>query len=241
MFSFLKKVTTDLDSYYLYIGKELRIYIPQKYFAKGIATYEGVTVKTLGIFVLENEGKAYKMTAPIEMSFEYSEQETAKNYKVTPKMPAIDYKVFILRDKDKFITKTKYAAKIQQTMDLLNYIFNGYLESDVDYSDVFSIIINSFSSSKRGLPATSSVTGAVIASLYRSKRDLYTPFRMVYDKENPYNYINVNIKRIPELTSAFSGLLGENINYQISNIIMRSKKGNVGVDNPIEELLIRQW
>ena len=60
---------------------------------------------------------------------------------------------------------------------------------------------------------------------------------MSYNGQNGYSYKNINIKKVPEVSSLFSSLVGEDGYYQLTQILSNKDNKKLDTKNAIETVL----
>ena len=71
----------------------------------------------------------------------------------------------------------------------------------------------------------------------RSKRDQSKPFREAVNKNSEisrYDYVNINLNKLPMLNSTFAGLTFENMNDAIIKSLDRTETGGEEKMTPLE-------
>lgn len=242
MYDFLKEETIGLRHQLTFIGDELRIYLPATYLANdsGMASTMGENIETLGLFWFKTNNKFYELTLPIKFTFAYSRKEKYTG-KLKPELPEITYDVFVLEKGDAFCYDINHRENVEDIMFFLTKLVEGgKIPQTVSYNDVLKLLLDALVATKSGSLGVSSLTYELLLSeLYRSKSNVTVPFRQ-YINENPgklYNYKMVKVTKIPELTSVFTGLMGENTNYQIVAAVQHSREGRKEKESPIEKLI----
>lgn len=241
--SFLLKRTEGETTSYIYNGNStLEIYIPTINFNRSngrtkLASRSGDRINTLGIFYFFEGKDLYFFSLPINIEFEYTSERVARSFKLNSKIPAMNYTVFTLNKGDKFMTDDLYILNAKDANGILNTFYQSYIPENIAYEDIYNILTNAFSATGMKFPAVSVLLEALISQLYRSRSDIYKPFRLNYNGRNSYSYRNINIKKVPEVSSLFSSLVGEDGYYQLTQII--ANKDNKGLDrkNAVETVL----
>lgn len=240
---FLIKKTEGLVTSYVYNGSgTLDIYIPTINFSRTngrtkLASREGNLINSIGIFYFFESGSLYFMSLPVNIQFEYTTERQQKFFKLNNKIPANNYTVFSLTKGDKFLYNDIYVINAKDANSMLDTFYQAYIPNNVSYDDVYSILSNAFLSTGLKFPAVSVLFEGLLSQLYRSKRNLYTPFRMTYNGKNKYSYNNINIKKVPEVSSLFSSLVGEDGYYQLTQIISNKDNEDLTRKNAIETIV----
>lgn len=238
---FLTKKTVDGVTSYTYTGKStLRIYIPSDNFKrtngrKYLSSRSGRLIETVGIFYFYEANDLYFFSLPIHIKFEYSEEVESKYHKLNKDIPPGNYSVFILKNGDKFMYDDMYVINSKDAAGILNSFYQAYLPNNISYNDTFNILLNAFQVTNMKFPAISVLLEALISQMYRTRGNLYKPFRMVYNGKNKYSYSNINIKKVPEVSSLFSSLVGEDGYYQLTQVVANKDNKKLTRKNAIEK------
>ena len=227
-------------------GEKLKIYVPSYYFndMEGLARTIGQKIETIGLLDFEvfnsedaEKGVLYELQIPIKMKFSFSDRDTAK-LKLKPEIPENEYNVFTLYKGDIFMDNTQYRKSSDDTFMFISKLIHGAkLPNSIPYHDAMKLYLNMLevSGDNLGVPAFS--LEAMLAELYRYKKDVSKAYRLKYKPTNPYDYKMVRITKIPEMNSTFSGLASEDVNHQIIAGILRSREGKKEMVSPVEKVL----
>lgn len=240
---FLTKKTEGQTTSYTYNGNtQLEIYIPTLNFERSngrtmLSSRVGNLIDTVGIFYYKEAQDLYFQYLPVNIQFEFTEERVEKRHKLKSNIPVNDYNVFILKKGDAFVKNDIYALNAKDTNGILNTFYQAYLPNNISYNDVYKILSNAFFATGLKFPSVSVLLEALISQLYRSKNNLYVPFRMVYNGRNEFSYNNINIKKVPEVSSLFSSLVGEDGYYQLTQIISNKDNEELTRKNAIEKIV----
>lgn len=240
---FLVKKTVGQTTSYIYNGSgSLEIFIPSLNFERSngrtmLSSRVGKLIDTVGIFYYKESGSLYFQYLPVNIQFEFTEERVEKRLKLNNKIPVNDYNVFVLKKGDAFVQNDIYALNAKDTNGILNTFYQAYLPNNVSYNDIYKILSNAFFATGLKFPAVSVLLEALISQLYRSKNNLYIPFRMTYNGKNEFAYNNINIKKVPEVSSLFSSLVGEDGYYQLTQIISNKDNKELERKNAIEKII----
>lgn len=230
-FGMRHQLTVDCD--------KLEIYLPKYYMDEGaMAVQVGEYIETMGIFWFKADGKWYEISLPLRFQFGYSDR-TRFNGKIQPDMPSLEYDVFVLVKGDIFCYDINHRESIDDIQFFMNkMVEGGKIPPTVSYSDVLSLFVSALEATNCVKLGVSSVTYELLLSeLYRSKHRLNDPFRMHASKDNAYDYKMIRVTKIPELTSTYMGLAGEDNNQQIVSAILNNREHRVEKLSPVEKLL----
>ena len=242
MYDFLKEENFGLRTQLTFIGKDLEIYLPINYLTNqpSLADVIGEFIETIGIFMFKADGKLYELSLPIRFKFNYSERKKW-NGKLTPDLKTQDYDVFVLQKGDAFCYDINHRENLDDIMFFMNTLIEGgKLPDIISYHDVLNLVLQAFDVTKSGNMGLSSVSYELLLSeLYRSKNNINTPYRITINK-NPsksYDYKMIKLTKIPETSSTFLSLIGEDINHQIVSAIYNTRTGRKDKESPAEKLL----
>lgn len=240
---FLTKKTEDEVTSYTYTGSSvLEIFIPTVNFERSngrtmISSRVGRLIDTVGIFYFYEGKDLYFSSLPINIQFEFSTERQQKWFKLNEKIPPNNYTVFTLTKGDKFIYNDIYVLNVKDTNGILNTFYQAYLPNNIAYEDIYEIFANTFFATNMKFPSVSVLLEGLLSQLYRSKNNIYNPFRMSYNGRNGYSYKNINIKKVPEVSSLFSSLVGEDGYYQLTQILANKDNKELTRKNAIETVL----
>lgn len=241
-YSFLKEEVYDLRHQLTFVGDKMEIYLPTSYIdaQPAFAQFMGEFVESLGLFLFKVDGKMYELNLPIKFKFEYSERSKV-TLKLKPELPSNDYYVFTLNKNDVFCYDINHRQNLDDIMFFMNTIIEGgKLPNTISYDDVLDILLKAFDVTNSGNLGLSSVNYELLLSeLFRTKSSLNTSYRFTINK-NPskkYDYKMVRLTKIPELSSAFLGLVGEDISQQLASAITNTRAGREDKVSPAEKLL----
>ena len=242
MFNFLKEEVFGLRSQLTFTGKEMEIYLPSYYLTNepALSNIIGEFIETMGIFLFKVDGKLYEINLPIRFKFAYSDRKKW-NGKLTPDLKAQDYDVFVLNTGDAFCYDRNHRENLQDIMFFMNTLIEGGKMPDIiGYDQILNLIHQAFDITKSGDMGLSSVSYELLLSeLYRSRNNINTPYRK-YINDHPgknYDYKMIKLTKIPETTSNFLSLIGEDINHQIVSAIYNTRTGRKDKESPAEKLL----
>ena len=243
-FPFLKQDTFGLRTQETFVGNTCEIYLPEYYFNKAkpdiaIAREMGDKIETIGIFCFRVDGADYELQLPLVFQFQYSEVGK-KTCKLKPSFPEETYFVYTLKRGDAFV----YDILHKKDLDDLKKIFigkmieNAKMPGFIPYNDAFLIFLKAMQATEfTGLGVSGVSLEFLISEMYRNKKNMRQPFRMVYNGRNDYDYKMVRITKLPELNSTFTSLIGEDVNNQLVSSILRHREGAKDRESPIEKII----
>lgn len=243
-FPFLKKETFGLRTQETFIGNKCEIYLSSNFLDKSnppqsIAKELGDKIETMGLFWFNVDGQWYELQLPIKFQFQFSEFRKEKR-RLKPGMPEGEYLVYTLHKGDAFVYDILHKKDLDdiKTDFLAKMIENAKIPNTVAYKDTFPIFIRAMTATETSNLGVSSVNLEVMMSeLYRNKKNMREPYRKVYNGSNEYDYRMVSIKKLPELNSSFTALIGEDIQNQLSAAILRTREGAEDNISPVEKII----
>lgn len=240
MYSFLRKETNGLRTQFTFVGNECEIYIPRYFFDDEIAEIIGEYCETVGLFWFKVDGKMYECSFPVKMAFSYSETYSKKGFKLDPKIPAIDFDVFKLKNGDVFMNDVKVEQNVGNISFFINKLIEGAkLPPYYSYNDVanifFQALVATGINGKLGVPALS--YEFLLSELYRDKNNMHDEFRFAYNGKNYNDFKMVRLVKVPELLSSYTSITGEDINTQLLNSVIRSRENKKQKYSPLEKLI----
>jgi len=245
MYSFLKEDTFGLRHQLTFIGDKLEFYIPQSYFDQNLASIVGDYIEVIGLLWFKADGKWYELTLPLKFMFGYSLQEKFSG-KMRPNMQNMDYIIFTLEKGDAFCYDINHRKNVDDIMLFSAKLMEGgKMPRSIGYDEILVIMHNALQATDVGDLGVSSLTFEILlAELYRNKGKVTEPFRFYYNKHPNaiYDYKMIPVTKLPELTSTFTGLMGEDNKQQIVAAVMNGrlrKEGLIGEEkiSPAEKLI----
>lgn len=241
---FLKTEKFGTRTQTTFVGDELKIYLPSYYLDADshMASIIGEFIESIGLFWFKTENKYYEVMLPIKFRFSFSGREKFKG-KLKPELPDIDYDVFILKRGDAFVYDCNHKQGIADVEFVVRTLLDGgKIPITFKYSESINMVLKTFVITelygKLGVPSlTYELT---LSELYRNKKNVFEPFRKLISKSNSvseYDYKMVKLTKIPELTSVFTGLAGEDSSHQIASAILRTREKKQDIVSPIEKII----
>ena len=242
--SFLKNEKIGLRQQTTFVGDELKIYLPSYYLDADshMANVIGEFIESVGLFWFKTENKFYEVMLPIKFKFAFSERQKFKG-KLKPELPEMDYDVFILKRGDAFVYDCNHKQGIADAEFVVaNLLDGGKIPVTFKYSESINMILKAFVITelygKLGVPSL--IYELTLSELYRNKKNTFEPFRKLISRSNnvsEYDYKMVKLTKIPELTSVFTGLSGEDSSHQIASAILRTREKKQDIVSPIEKII----
>lgn len=234
-------------------GELLKIYLPKTNFTKKasdsfISEYNGNFIRTIGIFLFEVTtfekqekgilGEIFTLKLPVHIRFEYEDSYTEKK-KLKDNLPEDLYNVFVLTNGSTFIENVITEKHINSCKEFIFMLHKGNLPSIVPYDEIIKLYLDNLAINDINLGSPSLVYEMIISEICRSAKDNSIPFRKAINSSNigPLDYVSVNMKNIPMLSSVYGALSFEDMNQSIITSINRSKQNVKEVESPIEKTI----
>lgn len=226
----------------------MEIYIPKTNFEKGMSSFVGEYLETLGIFnfIVYTEGKESKekgelhaLKLAFKIKIGYSSFFSTKA-KLSDDLDEDSYMVFTLNRGDIFVLNTAQEKSSTNTKDVVSLIHGGNLPKSTPYGDVLSSYVDAMNLNGVNLNSQMCIFEFIIAELCRYKNDLNIPFRMIIGKDpttSEFDYTSINLKRLPSLNSTFGALTFEDINQSIISSLKKNKNGEEEKESPVEKVM----
>lgn len=226
-------------------GDVLNIYIPTKSFERKQAKYNGEYITTMGMFIFEIQtfeqiekgmsGIFHRLTIPNNIDFQYTDSSKFKGK--IDKYPNDEYTVFRLEKGDKFIANVFVQQISSAVITFVKALHGGSMPKSISYDEILGLYHNVLELNNVSLNAPSLIYELSIAEVCRSKKDQSKPFRDAVNKKpdmSRYDYVNINLNKLPMLNSTFSGLTFENMNDAIIKSLDRTETGGEEKFSPLE-------
>jgi len=237
----------EKDNKLYFNGNYMEVYIPEFYFEKEIATLLTDKVKTLGIFNFkvfsseQNKDKAdlhiFKFPSFIETKPSSFEKETLK---LSKDFDEDSYRILKYYKNDEFIVNLNIVKSTDTTKFFIELLHAGKLPKSIPYNEIVDLeLASSFiNGSNLGVPST--VIELIASEICRDKNDLSKPFRFKAGSKNKvslYDYKPINIKTISTVTSTFTAVTFEDINYNLVTSINKTRYNETETESPIEKTI----
>lgn len=229
----------------IFNGDVLNIYIPTKSFERKQAKYNGEYITTMGMFIFEIQtfeqiekgmsGIFHRLTIPNNIDFQYTDSSKFKGK--IDKYPNDEYTVFRLEKGDKFIANVFVQQISSAVITFVKALHGGSMPKSISYDEILGLYHNVLELNNVSLNAPSLIYELSIAEVCRSKKDQSRPFRDAVNKKpdmSRYDYVNINLNKLPMLNSTFSGLTFENMNDAIIKSLDRTETGGEEKFSPLE-------
>ncbi|QPI17067.1 virion protein [Staphylococcus phage vB_StaM_SA1] len=233
----------------VFTGEILDIYIPREQFKKGLSEHRGEYINTYGMFQFEiktekqaeegKQGVLRKMKYPNPIDFNYVENFKFDG-KLSDNMDSIQYEVFRLRTGCQFVANVNIEQSAETVKNFLFLFHAGKLPTFINYNDIIKLHYDVLDSNKVNLKSNSLTYELIIAELCRYKENVETPYRIALNKKQnvgPLDYINYNLKKLPNLNSTFASFTFEGMDDTIVTSIGRTAKGGKEKRSPLEDVM----
>ncbi|WPH64091.1 viral RNA polymerase beta-prime subunit [Staphylococcus phage vB_StaM_PB50] len=233
----------------IFTGEVLDIYIPREQFKNGLAEHRGEYINAYGMFQFEiktekqaeegKSGEVRKIKYPNRMDFNYTEQFKFDG-KLSEGLDSIQYDVFRLTNGCQFMANVHIEQSAETVKNFLFLFHAGKLPSFVDYNDIIKLHYDVLNSNKVNLKSNSLTYELIIAEICRYKGNVEMPYRIALNKKDnvgSLDYINYNLKKLPNLNSTFASFTFEGMDDTIVSSIGRTAKGGEEKRTPLEDVM----
>lgn len=233
----------------IFTGERMHIYIPNYYFEKKLAEYNGKYINTMGIFLFEitsdekyhqnKDGIFHTLKLPVKMNFEYDSRFSIKRKIQDNDMES--YQVFILRKDNIFLDNEYKEQNAQYCKDFVfSMLHNGNIPNIISYDDIIKLYLSNMDITKVKLRNPSVIFEIIISEACRYRKNLKIPFRKVAGRSGNVSmkdYKNINIKQIPSLNSTFADIAFENFSQSVITSVNKTRSGVQETESPIEKTI----
>ena len=233
----------------IFNGDLMNIYVPKYYFDRGLATYNGKYVNTMGMFIFEittqekfssnKDGAFHTLKLPVKINFDYD--STFKIKRKINKFDSESYVVFSLLKGNIFLDNIYTERKASSCRDfVVGMLHSGSIPNFIKYDDIIKLYLMSMSITNTNLRNTPAIYETIISEICRSKSNIRIPFRKVAGKNanvDMYDYKTTNIKNIASLNSTFSDVTFEDINRSLITSVGKTLNGEKESESPIEKTI----
>lgn len=242
--SFLQEVGDQV----IFVGNYMEVYLPRYYFDKDVAVRMGNSIQTFGIFnfkVFSSEDK--KENSPVRTFNFPSVLETKPSSSYNAEIPNLvadsdekDFTVLKYYKGDVFITNVNTTQKSDNTIMFINLLNAGKLPKTIPYDKVLETELANLAFNNVNLNVPSTVLELIISEIYRDKKDLTRAFRFRAgsgEKVSMYDYKPINIKQISTFNSTFTGVTFEDIDYNLTASVNKTRQNKKETVSPIEKTI----
>jgi len=245
----LKTLVRDKDQV-LFDGQVLDIYLPKKNFDRGISSYNGKFINTIGVFIFDIKtdtiakkkgfGSFYTIKYPNPMQFSYSDQFTYKGTLDNGKVGSNEYNVFRLTKGDIFMNTTTVEQSSDAVIKFVNALHAGQIPESIPYRELIKLYLNAIDINHVNLKNPSVVFEMIISEICRDKSDLKKSFRESIRGKKDYNefgYKSIDLKQLPSLNSTFAALSFQDFDRAVISGINMNNEGKKEKVSPIEKII----
>lgn len=227
----------------IFVGKYMEVYIPETYFDSSLALITEDRVETLGIFMFrlfKNEDKkdklpmnVYKLPSTITLRPSNIYKE-----KLNINGNIDDFEVLQFYTDDIFIDNTTIIKSAMAVNGFIAAYHAGKLPKFLNYEDPSKLEVESIVFNDMDFPVPSTVFEIINSELYRDPSDINKSYRFkAADGASGKDYTPINIQTLPSLTSTFSGVTFEDVDYQLTVGINNNKMKREESISPLEKTI----
>lgn len=233
---FLKK---EGDTLYFNGEGQFIMFVPELYFERNVAEVLGENVRLLGIadYTITNKtgdfGPIKPFNFPTMFMCSPSTIEKKKNYQISPKFKAQDYRLLIFNKGDKISLSTKVPRMISNCEDFYKIFFSGKMPTTIKYDELYKYFMDNIHLNGGDYGLSVQLFGIVISEICRDPNDKKKLFRHT-DMKDMNGYQCISIKDVPKQVSAFTALTSENIDESLVSGILNKNKAY----SPLEKLML---
>lgn len=240
----LSKNVIKKDGYLVLNCPYAEFYIPRDYVDSELASDNGESYKSLGVFYLRtfssidkpNELEILKL--PNEIEFYPHEKENRKLTLNDTEENFVVLKFF----KGERIMKSAITCSSAMPENFLDIILKGKLPSSIPYDKILDLFVKAFDDNKVGLPAPTIILEMIISEVYRFKGDTALKYGQVlaktFDpKKKQLDYSTANIRSICKSNSSFAGISFENLDEMLTSAINNNTYNRKETKTPYEEVI----
>jgi hypothetical protein len=223
------------------------VYLLNDYFDNKIASIEGNSVITLGLFSFgtfpndlakESDRVLRQLILPTSVQISFSRMYRAEK-QLKKELEPESYTVLCLEKGDVFLNDINCIINTENAMKFINLLHGGKLPKDIPYDKILATYQEALSLNGASIDVPSLVLEFIISELYRSKVSFDRPFRMDAGKgkSSMYEYKATSIKNLPSFNSTFTALSFEDINQSIVSSVERTRTGSDENISPVEKTI----
>lgn len=240
----LSKNVIKKDGYLVLNCPYAEFYIPREYVDNDLASDNGESYKSLGVFYLRtfssidkpNELEILKL--PNEIEFYPNEKENRKMTLNDVEESFIVLKFF----KGEKVMKSAITCSSAMPEKFLDIILKGKLPSSIPYDKILDLFIKAFDDNKVGMPAPTIILEMIISEVYRYKGDTALKYGQVLSKtfdpkKKQLDYSTANIRSICKSNSSFAGISFENLDEMLTSAINNNVYNRKETRTPYEEVI----
>ena len=218
-------------------------YIPMSYFDSKWAVMGSDKIRTIGLFNVglfnpKGEIKELKLFN-LPTQCEINVYETERRVVEYGHMEATDCMVLKFV-KDQVVMQDSVIEDSEFAQTFLDIIMKGKLPNTIPYDKALDIWRKNLELTNVNFNVPSSVLEMILATCYRDKNNIQKKFSSVAgsDKDvSMYDYTMLNIRRICQYSSTFTGMTFEDINSMITTSLNRSREKKSEMESPVEKII----
>ena len=236
-------VFSEKDNQVLFTGKYMEVYIPYYYIDSKMLRINAKSITSLGIFlfrVFKNEDKkdhakmhVYKLPCRIDMKpTNYHKDKISVNGTV--------YEMLVLQfyTNDVFIDSTVIVQDDDLVNDYITFYHNGKIPNFIKYDDVVMSELNCILINKMKYPVPMTLFEAICSEINRDINDISKSCRKsMANGAGERDYKPVSISQIPSFNSTFTSITFEDIDYQLTSSVNRTRYNKEDIISPIEKTI----
>ena len=219
--SFLKQ---DKDRVLFNQEGELVFYVPESFFSKEIATYQGEYINLLGVLdyaIFDKNGKHGGLKPfkfPSMFTCKPSEIEKLKQVQLTKWTKPQDYRLLKFRKGDEVISSIKVPEAIDNAELFFKLFLYGGLPTTIRYDELWRYFEENMNVNGNKFGLNMQLFGILISEVCRDPNDRNKLFRYT-DMKDMCAYQVISIKEVPKNVSAFTSFTSENWDESVVNAI----------------------
>ena len=238
-FEFLYK---DSDSIRFKLkDKELVLYVPEKYFERGLAEQVGDRITLLGVcdYTIqdlntgENNGLNRLKFPSLFDTIPYS-IEKVKDIKLKSYTPKMNYRVLRYRKDNVVISGFKVTQFIGNVEKFISLFFIlGFIINTIPYDELHEYVQESANLNGFSYGLTAQMIGIILGEICRSNKDDNVPFRLS-GSSDMHAYKSMSVRNISKHISPYTAIISEDFNESAMYAIMNETPK----DTPLEKILV---
>lgn len=221
-------------------------FIPEIFFERNHAIYEGDIIYTIGVLNYSMFKKPEDMTKKVKRFFYPSligtkpgKVEKVKNFKLFPNLKADNYRILYYENNkiDQIITSIEIPEELSNTEEFFSIFINtGKIPQGIPYEKLDEYYPESMELNGNSFGLNQQQFGIIVSEQCRDPHDISKPFRLSksLDKDST-GYIPISIKEIPKTVSPFTSITSENWDEAIVNAAIIDEK-NI-ISTPMEGIM----
>ena len=225
--------------------KEFLLYIPEKYFERGMATQNGEFIDFIGVadwtiqdineegVGVKNNG-LHRFNCPTILTTRPYTTDKVKQIKMIKTSKPLDYRILRYRKGDMILQSTKVTQDIVNVEKFNNLFYVlGFIINTVSYDKIYEYIINAMSLNGNSYGLSAQMFGFTYGEVCRSLNDPSIPYRLS-GSNDPHAYQSMSVKNVSKLTSPYTALISEDFDESVLYAMMNESPR----DTPLEKILV---